>query len=301
MDSRIRRKISLIFFVLIVFSAFSYFISVVSLIPAEYKEITYIVIILITGVLVVNLLSDIVESKSNRTNRQVSNTIVFVTRLVGYIIVVAIALSSFKIGLTSVILGGGFAGVVIGLAAQTALSNFFSGVVLLFSRPFNIGDRITLSTWQYGLIAPSYPPKFFSDDFLVPGYTGIVEKMSLTFTTIRLDNNIPIRIPNSIVLQASIFINNEHSRSIKVRYEVPSGVKPVDFISMAESELRKLDFIKGKPDIFISETSFTNRSNVFSVNALCESDSVDFPRSEIIKKLIKVSDSLQRKKTVKKG
>lgn len=209
---------------------------------------------------------------------------------------IAIALSSFKIGLTSIILEGGFIGVVIGLAAQASLSNFFSGIVLLFSKPFNIGDRITLSTWQYGLIAPSYPPKFFSDDFLVPGYTGVVEKMTLTFTTIRLDNNIPIKIPNSIVLQASIFINNEEYRNVKVRYEVPSLIDPDKFIETAKSELKKLSFVKGLPSVFISETSFANKSNVFSINAVCKSQSEDMPRSEIIKRLIKIKNSLEKQK-----
>ncbi len=295
MDDHIKNRLFLIVSTVIIISIFSYIISILSFIPVLYKSVIYIVIILVTGILIVNLLSDIIETKTKINNKQVSNTITFVTRLVGYIIVIAVALSSFKIGLTSILLGGGFAGVVIGLAAQTSLSNFFSGIVLLFSKPFKIGDRITISTWQYGLIAPTYPPKFFSDDFLVPGYTGIVEKMTLTFTTVRLENNIPIKIPNSIVLQASIFINNEKSRSVKVRYEVPSYIDPDNFISKAEAELKKLDFVRGKPEIFISETSFANKSNVFSVNALCDADSVDIPRSEIIKLLISVSRNLQTK------
>ncbi len=294
MDSGIKRRIYLMITILIIFSILSYIVSILSFITPEIKGIIYIVLILVAGVLIVNILSDFVEAKSNIKNKQASNTVVFVTRLVGYVIVIAIALSSFKIGITSILLGGGFAGVVIGLAAQTSLSNFFSGIVLLFSKPFSIGDRITLSTWQYGLIAPSYPPKFFSDDFLIPGYTGIVEKMTLTFVTIRLDNNIPLKVPNSIVLQASIFINNELRRSVKVRYEVLNDIDPDAFISRLKTELKKLDFLLDEPEIFISETSFSNKTNIFSINAMCKSNSVDIPRSEIIKKLIKVSNSMQK-------
>jgi small-conductance mechanosensitive channel len=300
MENITARKIYSIILVIIAFSVLAFIISIFSFIPPEYKEIIYMLIILVTGVMIVNLLSDIIEIRVSGKNKQVSNTLIFVTRLAGYIIVIAIALSSFRIGITSILLGGGFAGVVIGLAAQTSLSNFFSGIVLLFSRPFNIGDNITISTWQYGLIAPSYPPKFFSDDFLVPGYTGVVEKMNLTFTTIRLENNIPIKIPNSIVLQASIFINNEKNRNVKVRYEVPSNVDPDTFILQAKKEISKLEFVADEPSIFISETSFANKSNVFSVSVLCQSESVDFPRSEIIKKLISVADSLQHAKSTKK-
>ncbi len=296
MDSKVKSKIYFILLILVLFSVIAYIITLISGIPSNINSIIYIVLILIAGVLIVNIVSDIVEAKANNKNKQVTNTIVFITRLAGYIIVIAIALSSFKIGLTSILLGGGFVGVVVGLAAQASLSNFFSGIVLLFSRPFNIGDRITLSTWQYGLIAPSYPPKFFSDDFLVPGYTGIVEKMTLTFTTIRLDNNIPIKIPNSIVLQASIFLNNEEYRNVKVRYEIPSSIDPDKFMEMAKSELKKLSFVKGLPSVFISETSFANKSNIFSVNAVCKSQSEDIPRSEIIKRLIQIRNSLENKK-----
>ena len=296
MNLKIKNRIYLIIFVLVIFSVIAYLIAYIPFIPYNIDGIIYIALILVSGILIVNLLSDIVEAKASNKNKQVSNTIVFVTRLAGYIVVIAIALSSFKIGLTSIILGGGFIGVVVGLAAQASLSNFFSGIVLLFSRPFNIGDRITLSTWQYGLIAPSYPPKFFSDDFLVPGYTGIVEKMTLTFTTIRLDNNIPIKIPNSIVLQASIFLNNEEYRNVKVRYEVPSLIDPDKFMKTAESELKKLSFVKGVSSVFISETSLPNKSNVFSVSAVCKSQSEDLPRSEIILTLIKIRKSLEKQK-----
>ena len=295
MAVKIRNKIYFIVLIILVFSAAAYLIGFVSVIPANIDSIVYIVLILVAGVLIVNILSEVVEEKASRGNRQVGNTVVFVTRLAGYIVVIAVALSSFKIGITSVILGGGFIGVVVGLAAQASLSNFFSGIVLLFSRPFNIGDRITLSTWQYGLIAPSYPPKFFSQDFLIPGYTGVVEKMTLTFTTIRLDNNIPIKIPNSIVLQASIFLNNEEYRSVKVRYEIPSSINPESFINRTKSELKKLKFIKGTPEIFISETSFANKSTIFSVTALCKGVSEDLPRSEIIKNLMRISDSFGKK------
>ena len=128
----------------------------------------------------------------------------------------------------------------------------------------------------------------------MPGYTGIVEKMMLTFTTIRLDNNIPIKIPNSIVLQASIFLNNEEYRNVKIRYEVPSSIDPESFIKRTQSELKKLNFIKGLPAVFISETSFANKSIVFSINAMCKTRSEDLPRSEITKILIKTRNSFEK-------
>ena len=47
---------------------------------------------------------------------------------------------------------------------------------------------------------------------------------------------IPIKIPNSIVLQASIFLNNEEYRNVKVRYEVPSLIDPDKFMETIKSK-----------------------------------------------------------------
>jgi Small-conductance mechanosensitive channel len=50
------------------------------------------------------------------------------------------------VGLGAALAAGGFAGLVLGLASQDVLSNIFGGIMLLISRPYKIGDRITLST-----------------------------------------------------------------------------------------------------------------------------------------------------------
>ena len=52
--------------------------------------------------------------------------------------------------LTAMLAALGIGGIIVGLAAQTTLSNIITGVVLLIDRPFKIGDRIRieqLDTW----------------------------------------------------------------------------------------------------------------------------------------------------------
>ena len=286
MDNKVKDRLAHIVMTIILFSIIAFVISLIKGIPADISAVIYMALILVAGVLIVNLLTDIVGIKTGRKNRQIGNTLSFSIKLFGYIAVIAIALASFKIGLTSILLGGGFIGIVVGLAAQTSLSNFFSGIVLLFSRPFSIGDRVTINTWQYGMVAPSYPPKFFSEDFLIPGYTGIVEEMALTFTTLRLDNNVPIKLPNSVVLQASITLHTEKHQLVRVRYEVPGTIPVKVFMEKAKKRISGLSFVKGPVETFISETSFPNKTYIMSLTALCECQDPHAPKSAILIELI---------------
>ncbi|MEM4224776.1 MAG: mechanosensitive ion channel, partial [Desulfurococcaceae archaeon] len=61
------------------------------------------------------------------------------TRLVFLIVGVLIALSILRIYLTGFLLAAGFAGIVIGLAAQQTLGNFFAGLTLLLEGRLRVG------------------------------------------------------------------------------------------------------------------------------------------------------------------
>ena len=86
----------------------------------------------------------------------------------------------------------GIVAVVIGLAAQSTLSNVFAGIALSASRsrPFDIGDRVAI-------------------DSIDPGY---VEDITLRHTVIKTYQNERIYIPNSTV-GASTIINYTQDRS----------------------------------------------------------------------------------------
>jgi small-conductance mechanosensitive channel len=64
-------------------------------------------------------------------------------------------------------------GLVVGLAAQRPLANFVAGVVIAFTQPLRLGDRVTV------------------DDVV-----GTVEEIGLTYTFIRTESNERLVIPN---------------------------------------------------------------------------------------------------------
>lgn len=102
------------------------------------------------------------------------------------------------------IASSGMAAIVMGLAAQSTLSNVFAGIALSasHSRPFDIGDRIRID---------NYDP-------------GFVEDITLRHTVIKTYQNEIIYVPNSIVGSATIVnYTQEKSFSYPVRVSVAYG------------------------------------------------------------------------------
>ncbi|MDO5518102.1 MAG: mechanosensitive ion channel, partial [Clostridium sp.] len=71
----------------------------------------------------------------------------------------------------------GSAGLAVGLALQGSLSNFAGGVIILFIRPFNVGDFIDGA-----------------------GETGTIEKIGIFYTNMLTVDNKQILIPNGTLV-----------------------------------------------------------------------------------------------------
>ena len=62
--------------------------------------------------------------------------------LAGIFTVLVITLNIANVPVGQLVLGGAVTGVLLGIAAQQSLANLFAGMVLLFARPFRVGDRV---------------------------------------------------------------------------------------------------------------------------------------------------------------
>lgn len=279
----------------IVVGVLVYFMGKLGIIPNIYSGYYYAVIWLAGVVLITYFLSKFIQGRmAGFIGESNASTLSFVVRLVGYVLGIAGFLFILRVGLGAALAAGGFAGLVLGLASQDVLSNIFGGIMLLISRPYKIGDRITLSTWQYGLIAPTYPPKFWSTDFLIPGYTGVIVDISLLYTTLINDDNVPIKVPNSIMVQAAIFVHSSQEvRKVRTKYEVSKEIDPDILIPKLVEEVRSLEFVVEEPSVKILDTS--QNTYVVAVDAMCRTNHEEPVRSEIIKVLMKSVKQLQLK------
>lgn len=130
----------------------------------------------------------------------------------------------------SIFLGSAFAGIIIGLAAQTVLANVFAGLLIVLSDPYRPGDRVTFVTSSYGALAPSYP-----HELMYPGYAGTIRDVGLIYTVVELDDGGIAKFPNSIVLTALIVQRPSGSpRAYRIRMTFPQEVP----VSLVESALQ---------------------------------------------------------------
>ncbi|WP_186815318.1 mechanosensitive ion channel domain-containing protein [Terrabacter aerolatus] len=113
-----------------------------------------------------------------------SNLRLWVT-IIGYLLVGVLALTVLHVPIEKLLLSGAITGVVIGIAAQQALANLFAGLVLLTSRPFDVGSWIVLRSGALG-----------------GEYHGQVVGIGLTYTEMITEEG-PFSLPNASVLAAA--------------------------------------------------------------------------------------------------
>jgi len=140
----------------------------------------------------------------------------------GLVIVVG-ALSTLAIlGLTpllaSTLTSFGIAGIIVGLAVKDVAANFVSGVLLLFDRPFALGDYVSAGNVE-----------------------GTVEHISLRSTRIRTPEGPVVTVPNSIIAANAISnFSMSRARRVELPWRLPIGAD-IDAVSAALIDLAGAD------------------------------------------------------------
>lgn len=106
--------------------------------------------------------------------------------LIGGFSALVITFDLFGIPIGQLVLGGALTSVFVGIAAQQALSNVFAGLVLLFARPFLVGDEIRLRAGSLG-----------------GQIEGVVTDIGVTYVRLHSGGSV-VSIPNSQVLAAVV-------------------------------------------------------------------------------------------------
>jgi small conductance mechanosensitive channel len=106
--------------------------------------------------------------------------------LTGYAFVLLGLLQLLNVNLRSLLVGGAVTGVVLGIAAQQSLGNFFAGLVLMYSKPYVLGQRVIVRSGALG--GP---------------FEGVITDAGLLYSTIVTDEG-PISLPNSGLLASAI-------------------------------------------------------------------------------------------------
>ncbi len=171
-------------------------------ITITYGGILTVIIIVIATFLIAKLLSNLVRrmfvGKLDKSNLSFMEKL---TRWVIYFFGFLAVSGPLGIDFSGLMVAGGIVAVAIGFASQNTLSNFIAGLLLMFERPVNLGDNIS-----------------------VKGTQGYVEDIGLMSTTLRTYQGIYVRVPNESMFSSDIInyvahIARRFEYTITIRYK----------------------------------------------------------------------------------
>lgn len=136
--------------------------------------------------------------QNNRLSQHQSEVAFRVSALGVYAVGLIAVLGFWNIDVRGLLISAGFLGIVVGMAARQTLGSLLAGFVLMFSRPFEIGDWIEIQNEQ-----------------------GIVTEITIFTTRIQKFDGKYVMIPNDIV--AGNKVTNLRRRG-RLRIEVEIGV-----------------------------------------------------------------------------
>jgi small-conductance mechanosensitive channel len=179
-------------------------------------------------------------------------------KILGYLIVIVVIVAFSRISTESALFGGTVTGLVLGLALQPVLGNLFAGLIILGTRFIKPGDIITVLNSQIPYQwAPNPGYKFFSPDYIAPGFKGRVLEIGLFSSSLVIEQGQEIKIPNQILLGgAAIEHHTQWSDYITniLRVEIP-----IADIKLFESKAKEvLSKFGNNAEIYISEQSDKN-------------------------------------------
>jgi small-conductance mechanosensitive channel len=130
----------------------------------------------------------------------------YVLVLVGVFFVLTFSLAIAHIDVKQLLVSGAVFGVLLGIAAQQSLANLVAGLVLLFARPFRVGDHVR-----------------FRAGALSGQIEGMVTDVSLTY--VRLDTEEgQVLLPNSQALAAAVLLLPDQPPADLADVPGPAGV-----------------------------------------------------------------------------
>ncbi|MDH3580819.1 MAG: mechanosensitive ion channel, partial [Hyphomicrobiales bacterium] len=184
------------------------------------------VAILVAGFILASWASRAIKARLNRISRFDKTLIPVLGQIVRYGILVftfVLVLAEFGIQTTSIIAVLGAAGLAIGLALQGTLQNVAAGLMLLFIRPFKVGDAIETAAGA-----------------------GTVQEIGLFITSIHTPQGVQLTVPNAKIWSDSI---TNYSARPRRRIDLLIGISYDDdidkarklIVGLAEKEARIVD------------------------------------------------------------
>jgi small-conductance mechanosensitive channel len=161
----------------------------------------------------------------------ISRLIVGAVYVVGVFVALTVVIPSFDLG--SLIAGLGFTSFVIGFATKDILNNFLSGILILWQRPFEIGDYLFVGKDQ-----------------------GKVEYIGVRATSLRKDDGELVLIPNGDMYSSALTIRGASARRrMTIKFSLGYDVDVEQAKEVAANALTAAEGVvtDPKPNVYVSD------------------------------------------------
>ena len=219
-------------------SANDIWVSFVERIPYFVASIIVVLIFWFLSIVFKKIVHKLLGSRSRHQNlvkvfQRVGGALIF---FIGFMIAMVIAVPGFT---PAKLIGAlGIGSVAIGFAFKDIFQNLLSGILLLISEPFRIGDQIVSGE-----------------------YEGTVEDIKIRATTIKTYDGRQVVIPNSDLYTSALTVNTAYKQR---RLQVAVGIGYEDDIETAKAEiikaLDKIESVSKKATPSVIATGFGGSS-----------------------------------------
>lgn len=244
------------------------------------EDIIAIAIVLIISHVLINILSYLINKCSAKIDLE--KTLEYLSKDLAkyliYIIAIIIILEIIGINVSGIFISLGIIGVVFGFAARDVISNFMSGIFLLFDKTVKVGEVIDVGNVE-----------------------GKVKKLGFRTTTLVTPDNLVVTIPNS-VLSKNPYTNHTYFDETRVDLEVliPYEIDLDEFKSSSLEAISKLEWVLKDipPKIFMKEMNESGINLKISAwfTEYCKIEEYRMNLANVIRKQINVA---KEKKLVK--
>ncbi|MBC2576642.1 mechanosensitive ion channel family protein [Peptostreptococcus canis] len=204
----------------------------------KIPEIILAFIIVIIGIIIAKITKKVLN-KVLAKYKNSSGLIGFLINFIQFIIIILAIMQAFtSLGMNTTSLAAmlGAAGFSIGLAFKEILSNLGASMIILFFKPFNIGDFI-----------------------MCEGLEGEVKEIQMFSTTIRTVDNKHIIIPNfNITSNPVINYTSQNIRRIDFMFNVEYGTDVQNLYSIANRLFKEDKRVLDSPEALIGIDSMNN-------------------------------------------
>ena len=142
------------------------------------------------------------------------------------------------------------AGVTVGLALQGALSNLAGGIMLLFFKPFSVGDYVEAS-----------------------GVSGVVKEVTMFYTTIMTLDNRRVTVPNGSLMNANVTnYSTESLRRVDLTFACAKSENPSRIQEIMQTVMQIHPKVLKTPgsEPFARLSGGSNEAMEFTVRAWCQ-------------------------------